>query len=1326
MKQLATRLLGMVVALWSVAAASQPPDPFSSLESTRYSVDRWRLEDGLPQTSVNGLAQDERGFIWVATFGGLARFDGRTFTRLGTNGGDLDGHRFACIAAQGTSIWAGTDRGRVFRFDDHGLSPPVEVPLGTAGRGSIRSIHLLGAGPSGPKLLIAAGEDGLVELDGPLVRRLGPEDLVADLVVRGADGCFWVAAVDQLEGVPSVGGAQCALRPQSLLESPPVGLPLALWDAPGGVSLATDQGHFRVERAPGQAPRVVRLPASPGYVAHFTDPDERWEAAPGGMLLRRDPLNVGVRFPGAGTSTPDVRSVLRDRSGALWVGTDSFGLFRIRDTRISVVGTSSGLDVGSVHLVLPMNDGAMLAAGYCKGLQRVQFANTPSFGRTARAQRVPGIRVAACVASVVSDTRDGAWVAVEDRLFHVAVAPGAGATAQEVTLSRPLPGAVEALLPFAGGLWVGTKQGLCRATVEPDGAPGRPARLDLTGPQLDRVSVTALAEDGRGGLLVGTPRGPWRLHHDGTISRLISESKGRPAVVRDFLVVDDGAWVATYGEGVALVSLPPHGAGQARWLDRQAGFCANEVSRFVLAGERLWINTNQGLFEMTLGELSQMLARPWSWSGSELPPLQPGCRALDTGEGNGGGHTAGGVLTDGRLVFPTILGVTVVDPSLPPPDRPTPALFVDRATVDGLPLDPEGVTEVPPGRRDVALVVMSPPDDEALLNDAPVVMALARNGEVIREQVGGFASTYVGLPPGDYELRAWRLGPAGPGSPVALRFRLQPAFGETLVAQVGIPVTLGAAVVFALWGVFRVLRGRGRALEAQLRERERADLANRERDDLYRFSFQGSPGPLFLFDDGGELRELNPAARRLVQWFSAEMPTGRLPFVPEGDRTALTTFLRGASVGPASGEVSVLSGNATLRVRLDAAPLRLGGRPHVLVAATDITAARDAERQRAELLARNATAQRLEGLGRLAAGVAHDFNNVLAALQLQVAELRARGGASVADLVGEMDEALRTGVDLSTRFLVFGKGDAQPATFLLDEAIAATRPLLGRLLGPGVELVVEAGAPGVAVHMPRVHLDRVLLNLVVNAGHAVAGNGRVCVRTQPQPPRPGSVQILPDPEGEAVTLEVEDTGVGMAAETLAKAFEPFFTTREPSQGTGLGLAVVHGIALRARAGIAAWSRPGEGTRFSLRFPAIVHRPAVTAAPAAPPVAVSGRTVLICDDTAPLRRSLARLFRNAGWTVHEAPDGATGRDLALAESLDLVVTDQVMPELSGVEFIEALRAAGRSTPVILMSGYPADARERLEDAGCQGVEILDKPTPPAELMSVAARLTRRDE
>jgi signal transduction histidine kinase/CheY-like chemotaxis protein len=385
--------------------------------------------------------------------------------------------------------------------------------------------------------------------------------------------------------------------------------------------------------------------------------------------------------------------------------------------------------------------------------------------------------------------------------------------------------------------------------------------------------------------------------------------------------------------------------------------------------------------------------------------------------------------------------------------------------------------------------------------------------------------------------------------------------------------------------------------------------------------------------------------------------------------------------------------------------------------ATDITARRLAEQDQEQMRQRLAATERMESVGRLTGGIAHDFNNMLGVIlgrvQLALESLPADHVARD-DLREALDAANRS-ADLARQLLAFSRRrPAVPVRVQLNAHIPGLLRMLERLLGEGITLLWSACPRGCPVRVDPSHLDQVITNLCVNARDAMKGVGELHLSTE------CSYRQGPDGrEQRYVTLAVRDTGCGMSPEVLARAFEPFFTTKGPGQGTGLGLATVHSIVEQAGGAVEVRSRPGEGALFRIHLPADEGPDAEEDAPgegrAGPTGLEAPATVLVVEDEEAVMRLTCRMLQSLGYQVLSA--SSPNRALALLRTerpkLDLVLTDTIMPEMTGPELAEVLRREAPGLPVVFMSGYTADV---LAPHGVieEGIHFIAKPFSSAEL------------
>jgi two-component system, cell cycle sensor histidine kinase and response regulator CckA len=396
-------------------------------------------------------------------------------------------------------------------------------------------------------------------------------------------------------------------------------------------------------------------------------------------------------------------------------------------------------------------------------------------------------------------------------------------------------------------------------------------------------------------------------------------------------------------------------------------------------------------------------------------------------------------------------------------------------------------------------------------------------------------------------------------------------------------------------------------------------------------------------------------------------------------------------------------------IRVNAEPLRDGGTGEVSGAVTsfsDVTAERELEAQLRQ-------SQRLEAIGRLAGGVAHDFNNIIAAVsgygELALSSLPP--GHPTRDDIDQILVASDRAAALTRQLLAFSRRLVL-APEIVDAASAIERliPMLRRLLGEHIE-IRTATAPEVGrIRVDPGQLDQVILNLAVNARDAMPDGGRLTIETYNVDVAPSVGPGGDGPTGQCLRLIVSDTGLGMDAATIGRIFEPFFTTKETGRGTGMGLATVYGIVKASGGRITAASSRGHGTTFTIDLPRVEgDTPVAEAGNLQPPRAEAAETVLIVEDEPPIRTVIARVLGNLGYRVLLAGSGSEALTVAADHdgTIDLLVTDVQMPGMQGPDLARRLRATLPGLPVIFMSGF---IDERVTDAqlGPGPVHTLQKP------------------
>jgi two-component system, cell cycle sensor histidine kinase and response regulator CckA len=480
--------------------------------------------------------------------------------------------------------------------------------------------------------------------------------------------------------------------------------------------------------------------------------------------------------------------------------------------------------------------------------------------------------------------------------------------------------------------------------------------------------------------------------------------------------------------------------------------------------------------------------------------------------------------------------------------------------------------------------------------------------------------------------------------------------------------------------------------------------------------FEVSPLPLMLTDAAsGEILATNRLGERL-SGLTGEQLRGRSVFDfghyrDEADRTAQIAAL-GRNPGDGREMRLTTPQGVSLRLLAHTSPVTIDGRKCLLTALTNVSSL---GRLDEGLLA----AQRMDVVGKLAGGVAHEFNNLLTVMQghLEALALESDSHAGIAARVAALGRAVDQATRITQGLLTFsGRSPVNAVAVDLNVALDGLRSLIAGTVGETIGIDWALDATPATVTIGEAQLAQVVLNLALNAREAMPEGGRLTIGTTwlAEAPTP----IGRGAPGPWVRLQVEDTGHGMSDDVRRQAFEPFFTTKGPGQGMGLGLSICQGIAEQIGGGIAVRSTVGEGTSVHVYLPfaavaptTVARRPATSAR--------TGRVVLLVEDEADVRNIVAEILRRAGHVVH-AVDGMAAAEAALdalTTPLDLLLSDLVLPGVNGLEVARRVRLRHPDLPVLFMSGYSENVF-----AGGQTVDhLLQKPFSARRLLDTIADL-----
>lgn len=399
-------------------------------------------------------------------------------------------------------------------------------------------------------------------------------------------------------------------------------------------------------------------------------------------------------------------------------------------------------------------------------------------------------------------------------------------------------------------------------------------------------------------------------------------------------------------------------------------------------------------------------------------------------------------------------------------------------------------------------------------------------------------------------------------------------------------------------------------------------------------------------------------------------------------------------------------------VELSLGKVRLGSRQLLTILIRDIS-----ERKRLE--SQYLQAQKMEAIGQLAAGVAHDFNNLLTIINGGCEFLQMSGSVEVSSksLFDEIQKAGERAASLTRQLLAFSRKQiAKPEPLPVSEAIRQVESMLRRMIGEHIELLTELPKESPIVRIDRTQFEQILINLIVNARDAIGAKGRIFLLLKVASTPPEIQAEYPDLQGECLQLTLTDNGRGMDEATRRRLFEPFFTTKPTGKGTGLGLATVYGIVRQYGGKIEVDSILGAGTRFTIYLPVMSPLTVIPTRPTHDSKSLQGtETVLLAEDEYAVRGLMQTLLSEKGYRVLTGEDVFDVLRLASQEArIDLLITDVVMPHLSGREMAERIKPIHPETKILFISGYTDDEiiRHGLEKSK---LHLLQKPFGPQVLL-----------
>ncbi|MCP4572397.1 MAG: response regulator [bacterium] len=1220
--------------------------------------------DGLPSSSVSGIAQDGDGAIWMATRNGLVRYDGFRWLPEAVPATMLPGVADVEVGADGR-LWilhGKTPLSVSVRVDGAWrLLPPCRqsgadwTARGFAVGGSEGAPAVLAWTPANHLYLFDEERWQLVATAGQRFIIYSAHPLADGFLVATSAGLLRIRTGTPLPTVAAVPG----MPPGPAYGMVPDG-------TDGAVLVAGEHWLSRLDRTGCQVlerDEMIRVKQLSHEVTVATD-------HVGGIYLG-DADGIRYRHPRRGWEILDTRDfaapgaydILVDREGLVWIA-GLRGVTKIVSRRFTNFDADSGFPDDEVCAVQPLPDGGVLL-GHPHGLTRfvgdeVQQVIDTDVG-TGRCRTM----------DIAPDPEGGYWVAAE-RVGIARYQNNGRLTWHGNPSTPPLP--IFALhADDAGKLWVGTVRGLFR--VDRDAIVAGTATFELV---VEKISVRRIEPAVGGGIWVTTPRlGVLRIRGDE------QEWYGGPSSSRlgqayAVLERDDRVWVGTAG-------------GLAR-----------------IEGDSLVAETAPRINDMIFGMLADRAGRVWFGTDRGVRCWQDGkLRAWRTTDGLAGNETNRDALAEdasGRIWIGTDRGVSVFDPlhdAQPTVDLPVRFTSVE---VDGREVPPAGLLELPANTHEVVFRFTAYAfRDEQHLRFRTRFEPLQSAWTPARI-IPDHSLRYTNLPPGLHRLHLQAVDVEGNVSEVLVSpdLRLRPPVWRTPWFVAGVVLAVLALLALLVFAVAnrRFAERLGREVADRTAELRASELRYRTESARLTAVLDGITDGVLVVDGNGCILQANPGASRVLGTGRTRLEGRSLPDI-------LPEFVPAEHDSPQPHELVIdrsADGNGArrcLEVRTatyEAPGMTTGARFLVFDDVTD----------RNELAEERRRAQRLESLGLLAGGIAHDFNNLLMII-MGNASLAAddRDGPDAEHYLVAINEASVRARNLTDQLLTFARGGA-PRKELSD---------LGALVRSVTNLVLSGTNVSADLHLPADlphteidvgQIEQVLSNILINARQAMPRGGLVTVR----------VTHRQTPVADDLAIEIGDEGPGVPVEDRERVFEPYYSTKDAR--TGLGLAVAHSVIHRHDGRLTVDEAPGGGARFTVLLPASERQAVPVAAAPRPPRRRSGR-ILVLDDEAGVREIIERVLVDRGYVCECVADGRTAvesftgaRDRG--EPFDAVLLDLIVPGgMGGADTLAHLRTIDPDVRAVVISGYSDGPH--LSDPGAHGfAAAVRKPFTGAQLLA----------
>jgi len=1282
------------------------PSPVSALDPNRsiyqYNCRTWRRANGLPASAVTAIAQTADGRLWLGTSQGLVYFDGVGFRVFGLSGGEgIDSKVINTLARRSAGgLWFGLERGSFGYFDGEQFHSLQRNDLG----GPFATINYLLETRDGKMLLGGAG------LAGNWINTNTFESLLpavnADVfsMYEETNGRIWMGTAEN---------------------------GLFYWE----------KGHLTP--FPDNTLRNVVISAI------AVDPSGTiWVGTANGLRRYKPNFQKGQT---TGFDT-QAMAMLVDRHGVLWIGTINSGLVRYQGGKFTALHKQDGLASDRILSLAESDDGS-LWVGTEDGLSQLSDVKFPALSAT------EGLAQEACLA-VAAAPKGGVWAGTPDGMsyYHDGQFMNFGSGSDDGFGSQWVKrifvarnddvyfiGGAKDLERFSGtrvtmrwnnGIWP-------RAVAEDSHGILVAMAGDLMRIENDKLVPVRLANGTTvslrwiNDLLVASDDSIWIADvggiyqiKDGVLHNLCEENGVYHSQFFYLCEGDDGAIWAAQNTGIARFK-----NGKLRQVTRKQGLHEDFV--YAIVPDRLgnfWMDSNHGIFRVSQRELNAVADGTAERVYCNVYDGEDAVKTTDKSAQEYSGCRS----TDGRIWFPSSQGIIMIDPTNVASNPLPPVVSIERVRINGREQRPDQKPVLEPGPGNLEF------DYLALDYQAPQKIQYRYRLEGYESDwvnAGSRRSAfYTNLKPGSYRFQVQACNADGVWNTngTAFAMELPREFRETPAFQIAcILAALGfGAYVWWVWHLRRrhiklqqtrallesKVQERTSELRNEIEERKRVEETLRESEEKFHQLAENitdvfwitSPDrqKIYYISHAYELiwgRSVTELYAQPQQWLEAILPADR-----ERVHSAFATL---TGIEPnMSIEYQITRPDGAIRwihnrgfqVR-DAAGnvVRLTG------IATDITEHKQLEAQLFQ-------SQKMETVGRLAGGVAHEFNSILTAIigqsELLIEDLPPENPLS--KNATEISRAADRAARLTRQLLAYGRKQfLQPKKLNLNDVIAGMEAMFRHLMGSDVDVRIVSDAALHAVKADAGQIEQVIINMAINARDAMPHGGKLTLETANVTFNQESAGRYPEMKpGDYVLVAITDTGTGMSAEVKAHVFEPFFSTKDVGRGTGLGLATCYGIIKQSGGHINVYSEPGRGTTFKIYLPQVPDGTRVRPLRESADLPRGTETILLVEDDPALCEMAAELLRRLDYTVLAADNGVSALQLIEQrgkEPIDLLFTDVVMPQLNGKELSERVLALHPETSILFTSAYTENAIIH-QEALDPGAPILQKPFTPSAL------------